>query len=223
MLQVFSVLYNINARSSTQAFCISILPLLCFPSDSGAHSFLEKAPQIWLHPAQQGALGVGTGQSQVSDGVLISEAHVVTIRVGFLQDSQKLFHGPCLHPCPNAQEQKGDLPPFFLQQERPRFEICLCHFLSWWSWENVLVSLRLKALHKTTGLHEIMCGKHLAKGSTRDHSLIHVIVVHHANKGPLGYQKCSCKSFRLSHPVIIQKKQAHFCPVLFKLIKIFKV
>ena len=103
------------------------------------------------------------------------------------------------------------------------FEICLCHFLSWWSWENVLVSLRLKALHKTTGLHEIMCGKHLAKGSTRDHSLIHVIVVHHANKGPLGYQKCSCKSFRLSHPVIIQKKQAHFCPVLFKLIKIFKV
>ena len=112
--------------------------------------------------AQQGALGVGTGQSQVSDEVLISEAH----RVGFLQDSQKLFHGPCLHPCPNTQEWKGDLPPFFFQQERPRFEICLCHFLSWWSWENVLVSLSLKALHNTTGLHEIMCGKPLAKGGT---------------------------------------------------------
>lgn len=85
MLQVFSVLYNINARSSTQAFCISILPLLCFPSDSGAYSFLVKAPQIWLHPTQQGALGVGTGQSQVLDEVLISEAHIVAIRVGFLQ------------------------------------------------------------------------------------------------------------------------------------------
>lgn len=143
---------------------MSILSLLRFPSDSGAHSFLKEAPQIPVAPRPTGDHWGGDRAVIGLAVVLVSVAHEVTTRVGFLQDSEKLFLDPSWHTCPNTQEWKGDLPPFFLQPVRPGFDICLCHFLSWWPWANYLLSGSLKASYNThfTGLHEVTHGKHWA-------------------------------------------------------------
>lgn len=98
---MFSVLSNINARSSIQAFRTSVLPRLCFPSDSGARATSRRDPRSQLDPPSRATLGWGQTATGLEFGFPISfpEANYVT-SLSFkphvtpaLQGSTEVMHG----------------------------------------------------------------------------------------------------------------------------------
>lgn len=222
---MFSVLYNINARSSTQAFHTSIFPWLCFPSDSGTHSYLQKRPQIPDAPWPAGQSWVGHRRISGLAVVPGFEAHRVITRVrslNSLQSSLYSFVAPLSLPSGVDREPASFLP----FTRKTWFGIWLFCFLALWLWENCLILLSFSASCNThlIGLHWANAWKAPRKDTGTRCTHWRMLILPHPTQGQEVTQSAleSPLDFLI---VIVEKKQAHVCLVLlhFKLKYFFRV